>query len=442
MFYAGFYEADITPPMGVDIPGYFVTRKGNDVWDTLYAKAAVISDGKEKIAFLMIDKLFVSTEERDAIYERIEAFTDIKKENVILFATHTHNGGTSLKWSPNNGDVDALYIEMLKLRAADAVYLADKRLQKATLHYGLGMVNDVSFVRNFYMKDGNIRSNPGRLNPDIVRPISEIDPDFPILLAKDENGKIFGALAEFSLHNCCVGKTAFSSDYSGYMAKTLKKTYGQDFVCVFLNGFCGNLNHHDVTKPFDDNFKYYIPIGERLAEEFVRVEKAGLSEVKGEIRTIEKNITTKRRELPEEELQRLRDIVEVKYGGVQPEGYLDLAFPESPQMEYYNAMKILRLFDKTPVDIPVQLKVFKIGDCAFFASPCEMFNQFAQQIKEGVDTERNFIIELANGDPTCYVPIRELFGSTAYEAFYMSSRMVPDAGYIWADTLIEASKEI
>lgn len=80
MFYAGFYEADITPPMGVDIPGYFVKRKGNDVWDNLYAKAAVISDGNEKIAFLMIDKLFVSTEERDAIYKRIEASTDIKKK--------------------------------------------------------------------------------------------------------------------------------------------------------------------------------------------------------------------------------------------------------------------------------------------------------------------------------------------------------------------------
>ena len=35
-----------------------------------------------------------------------------------------------------------------------------------------------------------------------------------------------------------------------------------------------------------------------------------------------------------------------------------------------------------------------------------------------------------------------LFGTTAYEGFYMSALMIPDAGYIWADTLIEASKEI
>lgn len=442
MFYAGFYEADITPPLGCAIPGYFIKRLGDEVWDELYAKAAVFSDGKEKIAFLMIDKLFVSTKERNAIYERIEANTDIKKENVILFATHTHNGGTALKWSPHNSEIDDKYIEMLEMRAADAVTLANKRLKKATLRYGMGKVDSVSFVRNFYMKDGNIRSNPGRLNPDIVKPISEIDPDFPILTAEDENGKIFGALAEFSLHNCCVGGTVYSSDYSGVLAKALKKTYGNDFICVFLNGFCGNLNHHDVTKPFDKEFKYYIPIGEKLAEEFVRVEKAGLAEVTGEIRAIEKNIKTKRRELPKEELQRLKDIVNVKYGGVQPEGYLDLAFPESPQMEFYNAMKMLRLFDMNPLELDVQLKVFKIGDCAFFASPCEMFNQFAQQIKEGADTERNFMIELANGDPSCYVPIRELFGTTAYEGFYMSSLMIPDAGYIWADTFIEASKEI
>lgn len=441
MFYAGFYEADITPPLGCSIPGYFIKRIGNDVWNPLYAKAAVFSDGNEKIAFLMLDMLFVYTDERDRIYDRIEMHTDLKRENIIIFATHTHNGGPKIGHR-YDADIDALYKEMFVVRAADCVALACKRMQEATLRYGLGYVDSVSFVRNFYMKDGNIRSNPGRLNPDIVKPISEIDPDMPILTAEDANGKIFGALVEFSMHNCCVGGTAYSSDYSGVLAKELKTIYGDEFVCVFLNGFCGNLNHHDVSKPFDKEFKYYIPIGKILAEEFVRVERSGLLVITGKIRSVEKNIKTNRRELPVEELQRLRDIVYVKYNGKQPEGYLDLAFPESPQMEFYNANRMLERFDKTPVEQDVQLKVFKIGDCAFFASPCEMFNQFAQRIKSGVDTKHNFMIELANGSPTCYVPIKELFGTTAYEGFYMSALMIPDAGYIWADTLIEASKKI
>jgi len=441
MFYAGFYEADITPPLGCSIPGYFINRIGDDVWDNLYAKAAIFSDGNEKIAFLMLDMLFVYTDERNFIYDRIEKLTDLKRENIIIFATHTHTGGPKIG-SRFDSEIDAKYKEMFLLKAADCVALAYKRIKKATLRYGLGYVDSVSFVRNFYMKDGNIRSNPGRLNSDIVKPISDIDPDMPILTAEDENGKIFGALAEFSMHNCCVGGTAYSSDYSGVMSKELKKVYGDDFVCVFLNGFCGNLNHHDVTKPFDKEFKYYIPIGQKLAEEFLRVERAGLSAVEGTIRTVEKNIKTKRRELPAEELNRLREIVYVKFNGEQPEGYLDLAFPESPQMEYYNAMRMLQRFDKTPVEQDVQLKVFKIGDCTFFASPCEMFNQFAQRIKSGLDTKRNFMIELANGSPTCYVPVKELFGTTAYEGFYMSALMIPEAGYIWADTLIEASKEI
>ena len=37
----GFYEKEITPPLGQSLPGYFCPRPAMDVWDKLYAKSAV-----------------------------------------------------------------------------------------------------------------------------------------------------------------------------------------------------------------------------------------------------------------------------------------------------------------------------------------------------------------------------------------------------------------
>ena len=47
MLQCGFYEKEITPPLGSDIPGYFMKRPSTGVLDRLYAKAFAVSDGTD-----------------------------------------------------------------------------------------------------------------------------------------------------------------------------------------------------------------------------------------------------------------------------------------------------------------------------------------------------------------------------------------------------------
>ena len=42
MLKCGFYETDITPALGGDMPGYFTCRHTTTIRDTLYAKAFAV----------------------------------------------------------------------------------------------------------------------------------------------------------------------------------------------------------------------------------------------------------------------------------------------------------------------------------------------------------------------------------------------------------------
>ena len=72
MLKCGFYESDITPPLGCSIPGYFRKRLGEDVRDRLYAKAACISDGKTEVAILSVDNVGFYSKIRAGIQKRVE----------------------------------------------------------------------------------------------------------------------------------------------------------------------------------------------------------------------------------------------------------------------------------------------------------------------------------------------------------------------------------
>ena len=54
-------------------------------------------------------------------------------------------------------------------------------------------------------------------------------------------------LVNFTLHLDTIGGTQYAADYPYYVEQTLRETLGQDFVLLFGNGTCGDINHIDVT---------------------------------------------------------------------------------------------------------------------------------------------------------------------------------------------------
>src|SRR4029079_5824037 len=99
----------------------------------------------------------------------------------------------------------------------------------------------------FHMKDGTVRFNPGRNNPEVVRPAGPIDPAVNILLFADQaTGKSMASVANFALHLDTLGGSEYSADYPFYLQKMLQAAIGHPFVSIFATGTCGDINHIDI----------------------------------------------------------------------------------------------------------------------------------------------------------------------------------------------------
>src|SRR4051812_2978930 len=93
MPHVGFAETDITPKMGSESPGGMQKRILKEVIDPLKAVAMVVSSGKEAVALVGIDALFVTAETTAKARSIIEKQTKITGDHVVIGASHTHSGG-------------------------------------------------------------------------------------------------------------------------------------------------------------------------------------------------------------------------------------------------------------------------------------------------------------------------------------------------------------
>lgn len=78
-FVCGAAEVNITPPLGLSIPGKTSDRLAEGIRDELYAKAAVISLDDIMIIFLAIDAVALTSGQIGDIRKRIFEFTDIQR---------------------------------------------------------------------------------------------------------------------------------------------------------------------------------------------------------------------------------------------------------------------------------------------------------------------------------------------------------------------------
>src|SRR5262249_29782005 len=95
-----------------------------------------------------------------------------------------------------------------------------------------------------------------------------IDPDLGVILLKTpDDSQIRAALTVFPLHLDTVGGTEYSADYPFYLERTLRQSLGSEFVSLFGNGTCGDINHVDVTNNVrQSGHEAAARIGTKLAE--------------------------------------------------------------------------------------------------------------------------------------------------------------------------------
>ena len=149
---AGAATANITPPLGIEINGGTAPVIATHVHDELHARALVLDDGSNRLAFVVVDNCLIDRPVFDEAKALIFRHTGIPSNHVSLSATHTHSAGSVTGAHLSEPDLE--YRRWLPRRISDAVRLAVNNLSPAQVAWGSGSVPQHVFCRRITVKPG------------------------------------------------------------------------------------------------------------------------------------------------------------------------------------------------------------------------------------------------------------------------------------------------
>ena len=417
--YAGFSRVDITPPLGIEIGGYFVKRIADGVLDNLTVSALSLElDGKE-LLLLSADLLGLYTS-AETILDKVAQSQNLPKESVYIHCTHTHTGPKLSAIQP--GSLEEDYLEQLMMKFCDAATLARADRKPAKMGYGIGQAPNVAFVRRFRMKDGSVRTNPGVNNPDIVAPIGDVDERVTILRFDREGAETL-LLVNFANHPDVVGGCKISADWPGLLCKTVEKAL-DNTKCIFFNGAQGDVNHvnvhptggylNDMFMDFDD-----VARGYAHARYIGRVVTGGVLQafdkvkymVPDALRFGQKVIQVPANLPDPAEMEEAHRIHQLHLAGK------DDQIPYTGMMlttVVARAGRMVRL-ENGPEYFDMRLSAIAVGDIALVGIPGEPFTGIGRALKETKEWEMVIPTCLTNG-AVGYFPMMECYVEGGYEA--------------------------
>ena len=419
---AAFYEADITPPLGCYLSGYFSRRFAKDVYEKLYAKAVVVENNGETIALLSFDSCFMPNEAHDIITKRIYEYTGISPERVCINSNHTHCG-VPISDSPEiNAFGDSAYKDVFYRLVADTVILAQKRLEEVQITFGTNEVYGIAFNRNYVKDDGTMMTD----SDGTAKPLAGTDPTLSVV-SFERDGKKIGAIINYACHQDCTGGLhGYSGDYSSILSKELKKAYGEEFVSLFAIGACGDINHIEPNKKMP--MHWHREMGKIIAPKVVDAIEHSMS-IDGSVSVIKEKIKLPRRK---QDIETTTKQLENLYKNKKP-GYLFMA----RNLEYYMTVNEEEYTE-------AYIQVFKIGRLCIYAMPGEIYVNIGLALKKLSPFEHNIVIENCNSS-LGYIPTENCFSakSELYEtSLCFNSCCVPWSDKILTDKALEISGKL
>ncbi len=428
---AAFYESDITPPLGCYMWGYYKKRLADDVFQRLYSRAFVAEDDREIFALVSVDTCVLPREMHDIVCKRIEEYTGIRAENVVITANHTHRGAPVFSSPELNQFADSAYTDVFYRLVADSVILAYKRLDEAELSFASTKVEGVAFNRDGLFDDGRLHTHVRNIHA--VKLLGKTDSELS-LIKVERGGRPIGAIINYALHqDSAGGVTGYTGDYSSTLSEELKREYGNDFVSLFVIGTAGDINHvnNDIKTELDEGWDYHVhmKIGKTLAEGAKAafensIPSSGKISCKKEKLLLKKRVIDKTE--PDALEKALRKMLDESFGELRIRNFV----------YYYST-------NETDSE-ELYVQTIRIGDMAIYALPGEVYVNYGLEIKERSPTSKNIVIQLCNS--YCgYIPSKEAFAdnSVLYESsLCFHSCMEPDAGKKIVNKALEQSAEL
>lgn len=431
-FRAGAATSNITPDIGGNIVGGFNPAPSQHIHDELHARCLVLDNGDKRLALVVLDLLGAD----EALFHEARRLTrqatGLPEECLFISCTHTHSAQSALGPGRQFGErkLDD-YQRFVARRIADGVRRAINNLAPAQIGWAVASEPREVFNRRWYLKPGTmpvnpfgetsdlVKMNPGRGNPNLVRPAGPVDPEVSVLAVRSPEGRPIAVYACYSLHYVGGGRPhEVSADYFAIFADRLMLKLQADrldppFVAMMANGTSGDVNNIDVQNPSP---KRYAPY-EKMREVADRVSDAAMKAyasiqwhdhvpLAARLEPFEVGL----RHPTSEQLARARAIISQAKDA-----------KAKAALDYIYAVRTVQLADWPDV-IPILLHTLRIGQVAMAGIPCEVFVETGLAYKQKSPFKPSFIVSLSNGYYG-YLPTPEQHKLGGYETWLGTNRL-------------------
>lgn len=439
----GMAEADITPPLKFPMAGYFHERLNEGTVDPLKAKAIVFRSDSQQAALVVCDLIGIAADFAKEVKTRASEQTGIPASHIIVSATHSHTAPDYSKslyaWMVRKSSPDTeapalekdperlAYIDKLISNTVDAIVRAHHAAAPAKLESGwTEQQTPVAFNRRFVQKDGSVRTWVGLEHEGTVRSAGPIDPEIPLLLVRDESGRMKGLVSNFALHLDTVGGMKWSADYPSFISDVVRERLGSDVISIFGTGCCGDINHVNPRGKERNKTDF---IGKSLGETIVSG-VASLSPIdtpRLEVRSVIVQVPLQ--EASQEAVAKSIATMKAVNAGESVDFYDHVTAHKTLMIDQMRnsprfakdedamlARRVTHSLSGVGPTIPVEINAICLGrDLAIVSLPGEVFVDLGLAIKRGSPFRNTMVIELSNCVETFYVPTRAAFAGGGYE---------------------------
>lgn len=454
----GVAEADITPPEGFPMAGYYHERLATGTHDPLKARAIVFRDDQETAALVVCDLTGIAVDLSTEVRRRASERTGIPPGRIIVSATHSHTAPDYtrdlyeyLGEAARKDNAPPRYAERLIEGIVGAIARAHESAIPVVLDAGTRPQGvPVAFNRRFVMRDGSVRTWMRLDDPEVVRAAGPIDPEAGVVVVRSHADETpLAAITNFALHLDTVGGTRWSADYPYHIEQALRKRLGPDVVSVFGTGCCGDINHVDPSRRERNSTEF---IGDALSANIA----AALTELtrldRPRLRVASTGVMLPLQEVAPADLPRATEFLRTARAGGRVD-FFDL-------VGAYKAVLLDQLRNPTPAvlaadhinwgltrtwagvgdHLPVEVHVIGLGaDLAIVCLPGEVFVDLGLAIKRASPFRTTLVIELSNCVETVYVPTRAAYAGGGYEV--ANSMLQPGSGEMLVEAALRLLRE-
>ena len=241
MLHFGAAAADITPPVGIAMGGYWGRRSGaTHIRDRLMAKALVCGQNAARIALIAVDLVGLDAEVVRGIREKIGRATGIEGAAIMVCASHTHSGPLTFPFR-GMGHIDGSYLEQVVDAVVEVVVAAAADSRPGHLYYARPQVQIGINRREPHPQGMRLGQNPA----------GPVVPYAHVLrfVAADGTG---ATLFNHACHPVVLGhdNLQLSGDFVGAAVRYIEEQTGDK--ALFVNGACGDVNPRITGGSFAD----------------------------------------------------------------------------------------------------------------------------------------------------------------------------------------------